>query len=293
MNENNISIIGGDLRNIRLAKILKDDGFDVYTYGLENANDIQDDKEIYMCDSIEEALNKSCIIISAIPFSKDGVFINSPFSEKEIKIDELLACENGKEKMLFTGSLKTEVENELISCFGKVTDVMKSEKLTILNTIATAEGTIKIAIEEREKNLQESSVLVLGFGRVAKVVAQKFKALGTNVTCAARKESDLAWIRTYGYNTMNINFWDETLSDFDIIINTVPEVIVKKSQLKFMKKEVLIIDLASAPGGIDFNEAKKQKKKCIWALALPGKVAPISSAEFIKDEIYKSLEDNS
>ena len=290
MKENNISILGGDLRIIKLARILKDDGFNVYTYGLENANDIQDDDEIVMCNSLNDAIDKSHIIISAIPFSKNGISINSPFSEKEINIKELVTGESKKEKIFIAGSLKENIFDKLNSKFGKVIDVMKSEELTILNTIATAEGTIDIAIKEREKNLQGSTVLVLGFGRVAKVVAQKFKALGAEVTCAARKEKDLAWIKAYGYTCMNINFLNEKFSDFDIIINTVPETIVRKRQLKFTKSDVLIIDLASAPGGIDFEEAKKQKRKCIWALAIPGKIAPVSSAEFIKDEIYKNLE---
>lgn len=290
MMENNVSIIGGDLRIVRLAKMLKDEGFNVYTYGLENANDIQDDNEITMCGSIEEVLEKSYIIISAIPFSKNGVSINSPFSEREINIEDIANCELGKKRIFFAGSLKENIFDKLSNCFDKVIDVMRSEELTILNTIATAEGTIDIAIKEKEKNLQGSSVLVLGFGRVAKVVAQKFKALGAEITCAARKEKDLAWIKTYGYNCMNINFLNERLSNFDIIINTVPEIIIGKRQLKFTKSDVLIIDLASAPGGIDFEEAKKQKKKCIWALGIPGKIAPVSSAEFIKAEVYKNIE---
>ncbi len=55
--------------------------------------------------------------------------------------------------------------------------------------------------------------------------------------------------------------------------------------MQYVKKECLLIDLASKPGGIDQEEAKKQDLKSIWALALPGKVAPVTTAKFIKDTI--------
>ena len=289
MNKKNISIIGGDMRIIRLAQEFCFDGYKVYTYGLEKSVDIQGEKSIYMCKNIEEVLNLSDIIISSIPFSKDGVTLNAPFAEKEIKILELLnENKTSDEKILIAGSISENLREKISDSF-KVIDLMNSEKLTILNTIATAEGALDIAIQNTERNLCGSNILILGFGRVAKVVAKKFKALDANITCSARKEEDFAWMETFGYNKMNINYLDERLKDFDIIINTVPQTIINKKELEFMKKDVTIIDLASKPGGIDFNEAKKQNKKCIWALALPGKIAPKSSADFIKQEIYKII----
>lgn len=286
--KNKISIIGGDLRIVRLAELLTYDGVDVCTYGLENSDYIQDNFEIKKANNIKEAFEFSDIIISSIPFSKDGEKINSPFSEKDIFIKDIVSNLN-KDKLFIIGNVKQEVLCELNKKSNKVIDIMKSEELVVLNTIATAEGTIDVAIQNTEKNLQGSNVLVLGFGRVAKVVAEKFKALKTDVTCAARKTSDLAWIKTYGYDEMDINNLNERLSNFDIIINTVPKLIIGKKELEFIKSSALIIDLASYPGGIDFEEAKNQKKKCVWALALPGKISPLSTANFIKEVIYKKI----
>lgn len=64
---------------------------------------------------------------------------------------------------------------------------MKREELAVLNTIATAEGAIEIAIANTNKILHGSNVLVLGFGRIGKVLARKLAGLSTKVTCAARK----------------------------------------------------------------------------------------------------------
>lgn len=82
---------------------------------------------------------------------------------------------------------------------------------------------------------------------------------------------------------------NDFLHDFDIIINTVPKMIIAKPTMHYIKKDVLMIDLASNPGGINREDAKEMDLKLIWALALPGKVAPITSAQFIKESIYNAL----
>ena len=169
--------------------------------------------------------------------------------------------------------------------------LMKREQLAVLNTIATAEGTIQVAINNTDKILQGSKVLILGFGRVGKILASKFRNLSAIVTCAARKVSDFAWIKAYGYDCLDINDMLYDLKDFDIIINTVPQTIIKEKELKHMNPDVLLIDLASAPGGIDSKMAVNMGLKFVWALALPGKIAPSSSAEFIKETIYNIIDE--
>ena len=108
--------------------------------------------------------------------------------------------------------------------------------------------------------------------------------------CEARKKSDLAYIQAFGYTPVPIENLDEKLPQFDIILNNIPTQILDKSRLNRLKKEVLILDLASHPGGVDFEYAKQQNIKTIWALALPGKVAPLSAAEYIKSTLYHILQ---
>lgn len=85
---------------------------------------------------------------------------------------------------------------------------------------------------------------------------------------------------------------NEKLNEFDIIINTIPALVIQEEQLKKINKDCLIIDLASNPGGVDRTFAKKIGIKTIWALSLPGKVAPLTSAQYIKDTIYNILKEN-
>ncbi|MBQ9657711.1 MAG: dipicolinate synthase subunit DpsA [Clostridia bacterium] len=282
----NFTIIGGDLRSVKICKILSKQGNNIYTYALENAEEINEHKDIKVCDTLEEAIEKSENIILPTPFSKDGQFVHTVYTNNKLNIDEVLS-KIKKEQKIFVGAIQNNIKEKYKDL--QIIDLMKLEEVAVLNTIATAEGTIEIAIRETQKNIQGSKILVLGFGRVAKVVAQKFKALDAKVTCAARKQEDFAWIETLGLEYTNINQLNEEIGKYDIIINTVPELILKEEQLKNVQKQTLLIDLASKPGGIDFEVAKKLELKCIWALALPGKVAPISTAEILVKSILKNI----
>lgn len=52
-----------------------------------------------------------------------------------------------------------------------------------------------------------------------------------------------------------------------------------------MRDDALVIDLASKPGGVDLNAAKEYGVKTVWALSLPGRVAPISAGDIIKQTV--------
>ena len=148
-----------------------------------------------------------------------------------------------------------------------------------------------IIIANTNKIIHGSKVLILGFGRIGKVLARKLAGLSAKVTCAARKDEDLAWIRAYGHMETNINAIGENLSEYDVIINTVPHLVLTSEKIKYVKDDCLLVDLASNPGGIDKKAAKDKNLKLIWALALPGKVAPVTTAEFIKDTVYNILKE--
>ena len=277
---NKFLVVGGDLRNVELAKLLKEDGKTVYTYGMN----------INSSEPLEKILEDVEAVIGPIPFSRDGLTVNSTFAKSQILIKDLL--EKIKGKILIAGNVSEDIIKMAQKYNIKVIDVMKNEKLAILNTIATAEGTIELMIANTNTIIFDSNVLILGFGRVAKTLANRLKGLVKSVTCASRENGELTWIEVYGFKKIDLNILNQSqdllkiLSNFDVIINTIPSMILDAKKLQYIKKDALLIDLASNPGGIDNEVAKKQGLKLIHALGLPGKVAPVSSAKFIKDIIY-------
>lgn len=269
--------------------MLAQEGNTVYTYGLEKAEELKNIENVIFCEKLSKAIQDTEVVIGPIPFSSNGKDINSPFSNHTIPIRELMNGINAK--VLIAGSILPEIYELANDEYVEIIDIMKREELAVLNTIATAEGAIEIAIANTNKIIHGSNILILGFGRIGKVLARKMAGLSAGVTCAARKDEDIAWIKAYGHKATNINTLKGNLSQFDIIINTVPHLILTKERLQYVHDDCLLIDLASNPGGIDKKTAKDRNLKLIWALALPGKVAPITTAEFIKDTIYNILKE--
>lgn len=284
---NRIGIIGGDLRIVKLIEMLSEDGFEVYMYGLENAESLMGRNRVFQCQSIEEVVNQTRIIIGPIPLSSNGLEINMPFSEEKITINELL--ESVRNKTLIAGAVKEDLYNKAQDV--EIIDILKREELSVLNTISTAEGAIQIAMEETPTTIHGSNILIMGFGRIGKILAKMLDGIGAKVTCEARKDTDIAWIKAYGYESIYLNEVEESIGSYDVIINTIPYVILHENQLRKVKKDTLLIDLASNPGGIDKKAAKELGLKLVWALSLPGKVAPNTSAKYIKDTLYNILKE--
>lgn len=274
---------------IRLSELLSYDHNTVFIYGQEKyfLNQKENTNEnIHICDDIKECCGKSNIIISGIPLSKNNITINSPYSDESIRLDEVY--QELENKTFIAGAIPIWFyENKNIENI----DLLQSEELTILNAIPTVEGTIKIAIEETESTIHESNVLIFGFGRIGKILCRKFNDLGANIYCVARKEADLAWIRESRYVPVTYEEVESYANKIDLIINTVPTLVIKEKVVKELKKDCLIIDIASNPGGVDKNIAKMYKIKVITALGIPGKIAPKTAAKHIKNVIDKKMKE--
>ena len=287
--EKSIAVVGGDLRIVKLVEMLVKDGYTVYTYGLEMSEDLLKLEKIEMCPTVVEAVKSSKVVVGPIPLSSDRRNLSMPFSNIKLNVDEFINCIAGK--TLIAGNITEEIKRKLENSNIPYIDLLKREEFTVLNTIATAEGTIQIAMEETQKTLHGSKVLVMGFGRIGKVLAKMLDGIGAKVYCEARKNEDIAWIKAYGYEPIHLNNLNEHLNEFDIIISTIPFQVLDKERLELFRKDVVIIDLASNPGGVDRKVAKEKDLKLIWALSLPGKVAPLTSAIYIKETLYHVLKE--
>ena len=162
----NIAIIGGDLRIVKLASMLKKENYNVKTYALEKVQELIDTK----ANSLKECVKDADIVLGPLPLSSSGEFVNTPFSEQKVQIEELINEIGGK--TFIAGSIKQEVYEIAEEKDITVLDIIKREELAVLNAISTAEGAIQIAINETPKNLHGNNVLVLGFGRIGKVLSK-------------------------------------------------------------------------------------------------------------------------
>lgn len=257
--------------------MLKNDGWNIKEFGLEAEGK----------STLEEVVQDTDIVLGPIPFSKEEGYLHMPFKKEKMEIDKFFKAISGKK--LYVGSISEKWNQEASKYQIEVVDLMEQEELAIFNTIATAEGAIQLAMENTECVIQDCKVLILGFGRVGKMVANKFSKMGAVVYVAARKKEQLAWIQAEGYVPILFEERGNRISEMDIICNTIPTIVLYENHLKKIRKESILIELASAPGGIEKDIEKKLKINYILAQGLPGKVAPKTTAEFIKQTLYDQI----
>ncbi len=280
------AVIGGDLRQVHLAGLLAVHGYNVFATGFDR--DVEVSKDVIRLRSAEEAVHKADCVVLPLPYSVDGVTVNAPFARAPIPVNEIFGAANPG--MLITGGKFDETTFNLAATLGiHLVDYYNREELEVLNTIPTAEGAIQIAMEELPITIHGAKCMVVGFGRVAKMLCRELSLLGADVAACARKCADLAWIKALGYTPVNMDNFGDGIGTFDVVFNTVPAVLLTEAILSNLKKDCLVIDLASKPGGVDFETAGRIGIKTVWALSLPGKVAPLTSGAIIKDTILNII----
>ncbi len=281
----NFAVIGGDMRQAKLAEMLSADGHCVGAFALEKA-EMQPAIKRYI--SLQEALCPADCIVLPLPVTGKAGFLNTPLSGEVCSLDEIFSAVRPNQ-LICAGRIGEDCRKAAEKYGLKIVDYFTREELAVANAICTAEGAIAIAMDNTAITICDARILVIGFGRIGKVLAHRLHGLGANVFVSARSYSDRAWIKAYGYKPMNTLALSGKLSDFDIIINTVPAPILDENLLLQVSKDCLCMDLASKPGGIDFSAAARLGLHAIWALSLPGEAAPITSGAIIRDTIYNIL----
>lgn len=164
-----------------------------------------------------------------------------------------------------------------------VIDYMKFQTVAMKNAVATAEGAICQAITSSDINLHNSRCLIIGFGKCGEILAKKLQGLDCHVWVSTRDELAKAKAFAYGYREHT------SYKDYDFIFNTAPAPIITPSVIDQLRPEAVIIDIASKPGGCDFNYCIRKGIMAKHCPGLPGKYAPRSSAEIIFEEVTKTL----
>lgn len=257
-----ITVIGGDKRLKTAVKELSKKGFTVNTVGLyddENENTYGD------------------VLLLPVPTTKDGETVFAPFARRKIYLSEV--ADKADNRLLLTCNYSFDGKN----CI----DYGSLDSYSLLNAIPTAEGAIKLAIENTSFTLWQSRVLVIGYGRVGKVLADRLKALGAYVTVSARKPADFALIKALGYNATETRNVSKSLCDYDIVFNTVDvKVIDKKAFYNCTAK--LLIDLSSL-GGFDISAARDCGITALKAPGLPGITAPLTAGKILAETVTEIL----
>ena len=271
--EKRMGVIGGDRRQAELARLLREDGYTVHTCGLGR----------WLPDS-EECLELAAaapVVILPLPLCREAGMLNwegLPLST------QTLFAQLRPDQRLLAGQVQPAQQAEAAACGLTLEDYFLREELTVANAAITAEGAVQTALERLDGTLWNRSCLVLGFGRIGRLLSYRLHGMGARVTTAARKPADRAWVRAYGWEALDSGALDGRLSSFGAVFNTVPARILDGALLAQLPRDCLLVDLASQPG-IDGVRAAELGLDCVWARGLPGRTAPCAAAAALRDTI--------
>lgn len=160
----------------------------------------------------------------------------------------------------------------------------RREEYQIAIARLTAEGAI--ALLRPETGLSGAHILLLGYGRIARLLARELQKAGALVTAAARSGEQRAWAEAEGIEALPLDTLSGALDRFDVIIGTIPAPVLTEPLLALVRKDALLLELASAPGGIDAAAAHERGLRYIRAPGLPAKYAPERAAVILRDAVY-------
>lgn len=275
------TVCGGDLRSVYLVRRLLRDGHSVRCFGLERGDIPTSCHQRTLTDAMQ---GSQCIILPTPVLNGD--FLNAPFGSETVSEEELVQA-FPKDVPVFGGSVGESLRRLCVRRSIYVTDLLSIEALAVKNAALTALCAVQVILKEIPYDIADQPVLILGAGRIGKLLGLRLRALGAEVTVSSRREEDKAWCAALGLTPADTTDLAPLLPHCRLLVNTIPAQVLTPHQLELLPKDALLFELASPPGGFHH---RCDDLTVIGCGGLPGKYAPQSAADAIAETIYHCLE---
>ncbi|MBQ6986537.1 MAG: hypothetical protein IJQ25_06085 [Oscillibacter sp.] len=254
-------VVGGGERAAELVRLLRADGHTVYG-----------------ADLPEQALGADVVVLPVPLVDASGRIAG-------LSPEEALSRFRAGQ-YLFAGLVPDEIATEARRLGLSLTDYMKHEPLAIANAAATADAALCLTLTHTRESVSGRRCLVLGFGRIGKLLCHRLRGTGAEVTAAARNPDDRAWIRALGMRAVDVSRLAGELRTFPIVYNTIPAPVLDSELLRELPPDCFLMDLASKPCTAS---AVPPGVSYLWARGLPGRVVPRGAAAILRDTVYELL----
>ncbi len=268
-----IGILVVDGRQTYMAKLLQKKGYQVYVWDLEEGTNLFPEEKVWEAN----------VIILPVPVHR--------IKEQE-QLETCLLLHKDTIELCIGGVFPEHLVKVLQENQIPWLDVLKNPEVAVRNAIATAEGTLAELSRLMPVNIEGANIIVMGFGKCGKPIAEKLYCMGADVSVVARSEKALSLAHYFGFMDYPMDA-DIPYSEADAIINTIPARVIEKKEIDQLKQDAVILDIASAPGGCDFDYCKEKGIQCKLALGLPGIYSPKTSGEILLEAMpfgYKPSE---
>lgn len=272
-NKLKIAVIGGDVRQIYAAEYFTKLGHTASLFGFGEKN---------TDTSLEEALyHSSCVVLPV--FMKDGTV---PTLDGTYITGADIISKSKTVPAIFSGS---GAHNYFTNClrYPRYFDITRNKYFGIMNADITSEAALSIIICNTNVSLGELNAAILGYGKIGRSLSNKLSLLGCDPIVFARSSEKRAEASANGFRAFDLCDFDKHSRMLSCIVNTVP---AKTVDITEDGVELLLLELASSPGGFSENEKASKRVKYINAQGLPGKTAPKSAGVITAKAVLEILE---
>ena len=286
----NILVLGGDLRYLEIINNLSSK-YNVDVVGYKNTY-INDKVKNICIDNID--IGEYDVIIFPINGVMEKNMIYCRFNNTSIELDKNILVGTKEDVLIFSGISTPNLEEMLSISNRKCVYMMKDENVVRRNAIPTVEGIIADVIVNTEMTIDNSNILVFGYGNIGQILVKYLNLLGANVTVAIIEKNDEAILKGIGIESFYSNDYDsliKKISSTDVIINIVPSTIIDDSFIKYINRECYVLDVASHPHGINREILDEFFIKNKLYLGIPGKIAPKTSGKILSKKIDEVMGD--
>jgi dipicolinate synthase subunit A len=279
--------VGGDARMLEVIAQTADNDASATLIGFELSQRSFPDTE--HGELSDEVLGRADALVLPISGMDEDGRVDSKFSDDPIILEDSHFAQLRPGTHVFTGIARSLLKARCVEYGLVLVSLMELDEVAILNSIPTAEGAVSIAMEKTDITLHGSQTVVIGFGRCGQTLARTLAALGAKVRVVARQSCHLARIREMGLQPAPMADLEFAVGDADVVFNTIPALVLTAGVLKTMRRECVIIDIASKPGGTDFRYAERRGMTALLAPSLPGLVAPKTAGRIIAASLSRIL----
>ncbi|MDD3653093.1 MAG: dipicolinate synthase subunit DpsA [Desulfotomaculaceae bacterium] len=281
-----VAVIGGDARYLVLIDELIASEARVNVVGMPVTSSV---KGVTLYDNLEGCLvGVQAVILPILGIDEKGL-LHCVLSEQKYTMTEEIMSQLPKGTFVFTGLASFLLKQMTSRMELRLIELMSLDEVAILNAIPSAEGVVQMAMELLPVTIHGSSVIVLGFGRTGKTLARLLGAMGAKTKVVARKPADLARVTEMNLVPVAFNNMLDCLGEAEVIFNTIPARVLTEEALCRVSHDTIIIDLASDPGGTDFQAAERLGIKAVLTPSLPGRVAPKTAGRILAQPIVRLL----
>ena len=259
-----ILIVGGDKRQLALADMLKEKGHSVSLRGFEKLG------------YADEPVDSPAAVFLPVPYRNPDGSMKAPFSDKRLDLADIVC--RYPQSVYYLGGFDAAAREALGGQIRYI-DMLADEAFLVRNAWLTAEGAVCAFLQHSESALCDLNCVVTGYGRIAKFLCRLLVTHGAQVTATARRDRDLALIETERIHAVNTRNLIRILPAADVIFNTVPWHIFKEEELKRIRADATLVELASPPYGMDMKLAEEMGVNVRLEPGLPGRYFPVSAAK--------------